>query len=196
MSGRADIIALARVLGLTSTDVVLLDAYYTEALIAFGMSTEILLEPRFIPVTDGVALYEVADTVHLAAACFGARQLTKVSLNHLTTYDPEYRTREGTPRLWAEEHENHNIVRLYPVPNATSVAANLFPDPMGADYPDDQLVVFAADRDDTAGPWLDYPLACLILSRDLAHQSAYRDPAMAAAAAKLGEIARSLGGAP
>lgn len=196
MSGRADIIALARTLGLASTDAVLLDDYYTEALVAFGHDTEILLEPRFIPVVESVATYEVVDTNRVAATFYGTRQLTATTLQHLTTYDPEYRTREGSPRVWCEEHENHNVVRLYPIPPANSAAANIFPDPMGVNYPLDQLIAFAADSDETAAPWLDFVLACIILARDLTHQSSYRDPATAAAATKIAEVARTLGSAP
>lgn len=196
MSGRADIIALARTLGLASTDPVLLDRFYTETLIEFGQETEILIEPRFFAVTQGVATYLIADTADVAACFFGARQLTKTTLAHLTTFDPQYKTRQGVPRVWCEEHENHNVVRLYPVPNANSTLASLAPDPMGVDYPDDWLVAFAHDRDETAAPWLDFVLATMILSRDLLHQSSYRSPEIAAAASKLGTIARTLGAKP
>lgn len=196
MSGRADIIALARTLGLASTDAVLLDRYYTELLVEFGMATEILLEPRLIPVVASQALYLVADTNHISAAFFGTRELTKTTLQHLTTFDPEYRTREGTPRVWAEEHENHNVVRLYPIPAASSVPAVLAPAPFGANYPPDYLAVFAADSDETAAPWLDFVLALGILARDLTHQSSYRDPVTAEACVTLGQAARTLGGSP
>jgi hypothetical protein len=196
VSGRADIIELAQVLGLSSVDPVLLDRYYTEALIKFGQETEILLEPTFFAVTQGVATYEVFDTNAVAGVFFGTRELTKTTLEHLTTYDILYRTREGTPRVWCEEHENHNVIRLYPVPDADSVAANIFPDPMGLNYPADQLVVFASNRDETAAPWLDFVLATSILARNLVIQSSYRDDAIAAAASALGGIARGLGSAP
>lgn len=196
MSGRADIIALARTLGLQTTDAVLLDRYYTEALIEFGQNTDILIEPRFIAVTQGLATYEVVDTNAVATVAFSLRELTKTTLAHLTTYDPLYRTRQGTPRVWCEEHENHNVIRLYPVPSATTTPAVLAPDPMGEDYALGYLVVFARDRDETAAPWLDYVLACMILARDLSHQSSYRDPRIAEAAAKIAKVARTLGAMP
>lgn len=196
MSGRADIIALARTLGLGAVNDVLLSQYYTEALIAFGMDTEILLEPRMLTVTQGVAVYEIPDTNRIAGAFFGNHELTKTTLEHLETFDPSYRTHQGTPRVWCEEHENFNFIRLYPVPDTTSVAQNVFPDNFGLQYPDDRLVVFAADSDETAAPWLDYPLACAILARELTHQSSYRAPETAAAAQKLGQLARAAGGPP
>lgn len=196
MSGRADIIALAQTLGLPSTDALLLDRYYTEALIAFGQETEINIEPRFIPVVAGVSEYEVPDTNAIKAVFYGTRELTRVTLQHLTTYDVLFRTRSGTPREFTERHENHNVILLYPVPDATSTPAVLAPLPFGDDYPPDYLVIFASDRDETAAPWLDYTLALTILSRELVRQSNHRDDAIAAMATKLASMTRSAGGAP
>lgn len=202
MSGRADIIALAQTLGLASTDAVLLDKYYDEALIALGAASEVKLEATIIAVTSGVARYQVqaadADAVRIVAAFFDDRELLRSDLVQLEAFDHLWQATFGTPLTYLEEHEEPNLItiRLYPAPNATSPAAVMAPDPFGTDYPDGRLVVLTSDRMAAAPEWLDYPLALGILARDLQHSSAYRDPSMAEAVTKLGELARTLGGQP
>lgn len=201
MSGRADIIALAQTLGLQTTDPVLLDRYYTESLFALAEGTDVALEATIIAVTAGVSTYFMPTSgnsaaVRIVAAFFGRRELTRTNLQAIVAVDPEWRTTQGTPRMYMEEHEDDLTVRLYPVPSATSAGAVLAPDPFGADYPLDRLVVLTADTQEIAAPWLDYPLALGMLGRELAHQSSYRDPQLSATVTKLGQLMRGLGGLP
>lgn len=203
MSGRADIIGLAQTLGLQTTDPVLLDRYYTESLIALGQATDVALEATIIPVTAGVAEYHIptvvdgdSSAVRVAVALFGTRELTRTNLQALVAVNADWRTTRGTPRMYIEEHEDDLVIRLIPVPIATSVPSVFAPDPFGVDYIPDRLVVLTADQEEIAALWLDYPLALGMLTRELTHQSSYRDPTMAATMAKLGVTLRGLGGAP
>lgn len=201
MSGRADIITLAQTLGLASTDAVLLDRYYTEAIQAIT-DYRVRLEATIIAVTAGEPRYAIqasdASALRIAAAFFGTRELTRTTLVEMEAVDHTWQATEGTPTSYIEEHEDTRglTIHLWPTPDATSAPAVLAPDPFGLNYPLDRLVVLTSDADDALAPWLDYALACSIVARDLLHPSAHRDPQIAAAAAKLATIVRSLGGAP
>lgn len=199
MSGRADILALAQTLGLASLDPVMLDRYYTEALVALG-ETDVQLDVRLIPVIAGQPRYRVSDTapdvIHIGAVFFGPRELTEATLASMEGASRFWQTLTGTPRAFVTEHEDHHVVRLVPTPDASSVPAVLAPDPFGLNYPPDYLVALIGDDDESAAPWLDLPLALSIMARELARSSSHRDPQIVEMATRLGAAARALGGLP
>ena len=200
MSGRADIIALATSIGLPTMDPVMLDRYYTEALIALG-NTDIQLDVRLIPVTAGEPRYTVSDfapdVVHIGAMFFGLREITEAMQGGLDAVSRTWQAdAAASPRAYVTEHEDHHVVRLYPTPSASSAPAVLAPDPFGMNYPPDYLVALIGDDDESAAPWLDLPLALTIIARDLARESTYREPAAVEMATRLGIAARALGGLP
>jgi hypothetical protein len=195
MSGRADIIALAQTLGLESTDVILLDRYYTESLLALG-DTDVMLEATFILVTSGTARYTIpVEAVRVVAAFFGTREILRTTIAHLEGVSRTWQDDTGTPMAYLEEHEDVSVIRLYPIPNVSSVVVGPV-DKFGVNYPTNTLLLLTADRSDLAPPWLDIPLAFGLLNRELVHSSSHRDPLVVEAVKRLGQLARTLGGAP
>ena len=200
MSGRADILALASTIGLSTMDAIMLDRYYTEALIALA-HTDVQLDARIVPVTAGEPRYAIGafapDTVKIAAAFFGTREITESPQISLEAASRAWQTdTAAAPIAFVTEHEDHHVMRLYPIPNTTSAGAVLAPDPFGLNYPLDQLVVLIGDDDESAAPWLDLPLALSLIARELARASEHRDPQVVEMATRLGTAARALGGLP
>lgn len=196
MSGKPDIIALAQTLGLETTDAVLLDRYYDEALLSLASNNDVILEATFVPVTSGTARYVMpVSSVRVAAVFFGPREILRTTIAHLEGVSRSWQDDTGTPFAYLEEHEDEHIIQLYPTPNVTSPAAPVI-DPFGINYPVNTMVVLTADRDDLCPPWLDIPLAMGILNRELVHASSHRDPLIVEAVKRLGVLSRSLGGMP
>ena len=109
MSGRIDILGLASTLGLSSLDPIMLDRYYTEALIALGQ-TDVQLDARFIPVTAGeprdLVSATAPDVVHIGAAFFGTREITESTQAGIKALDEVVKeaqsstTKERAPELF------------------------------------------------------------------------------------------------
>src|SRR6185437_5855249 len=89
--------------------------------------------------------------------------LGELSLRDVEVLDPEWRNRTGSPTAYIEEGESVKTLNIYPSPFTASTGPGGVPDPLGADYPPYNVVLFHTETRRDVMYYLELPLALLIL---------------------------------
>jgi hypothetical protein len=186
---KADVMTLALTLSANQAEVLLLDAYYNDAMTTLARA-EWFVDVRLIELAADQATVEPpAETVAVVAVCYDDRDLAPTDLMELETLSPTWRDMHGTPYAWTQEDETTATFRMIPVPNVPSKIFHfIHGEPVGIDFPAYVAVAFLAQSKVDVPRWLDLPIALGMCAREFARDSAHADPVFAKACSDLGML--------
>jgi hypothetical protein len=177
---KADVLALASLIGGEQVDPTLADRFYHDVVAELGQS-EILVEMSLLPVTPGTGVFALpAGAVRLLGVWYDDEEITVIRRNDVASMDPEWRQARGTPLAYFTEDETIRTFRLYPVPDQASKSFLFLGEPMGTEFPEYCVVVAHTVAPDTVPVYFELPIALTILAREFIRESVHRDPVFAA----------------
>lgn len=103
------------------------------------------------------------------------RELGYLSLRELESLNPSWRTQKGTPTSYTDQAETAKTLALYPTPNLPSKPLGISVEPLGKDYPVYSMVLMVTEGRQDVPPYLELPLALLILEQEMGRISDHTD---------------------
>lgn len=143
-----------------------------------------------VELTSGTATYDFEST--MLKLIFAIMEDSSLSMTHeegLEAYSKTWRSDTGTPFAVTQDWLSRQYT-LYPNPNFNSTPlAGGATEPLGEDYPDDNLwIVFAEDRSTSIQDYYGLVIALLALAREFSQSSDHIDLELAASANQLGSF--------
>lgn len=189
---KADVLQLVSDLSGGLADPFTSEELYREAVL--GIEAQQLLVSLRLFSHDTTADYDAPPpAVRILAVFYDDRELSRESADSLQSLQPDWRDRIGMPVCYVLDSEGDRRFRFFPRPQESSKDLS-FPTgtPFGADFPGYAGAMLYTEARQDVPPWLELPLALLILAREFARESTeHRDLAFADGCGKL--AARLLG---
>ena len=187
---KSDVTFLATSIGGDCVDSVQISNYYDDVINDLsnrGFFTETRLIPRN---ADGVTYTKPTDLNRILAVSYDDNMLSRTDLRNLATFGQDWRDHKGPqPYLFTTTNESSDTFRIYPQPSEAAKAFS-FPTgtPEGQDFPSYAVSVVATVRREDVQPWLDLPIALLVVSKEFWRESDHTDQRFAQLCAELGEL--------
>lgn len=170
-----------------------LDRFYDDIVDELGTTSDWLTVASIVTGVAGQAVYDVpALGARPLAVLYDDRELFPETRRGLETLDPQWRDREGPPRAYLKDTTGDEVT-LYPKPTtAGSTFVPLFGNPLGQDYPGENVVMIHTEARTDTPEWMRLWIALEILAREFAYDSDHRDPAFATSAKALANLVREV----
>lgn len=179
---KAQILTLISTLTQGQADSVTIDLYFDTLLDDLGR----LPDPPFV---EAEIVPLVADTEEYALPSNAVREIAIFCDDHevrhtfvqqLEARDRMWRDHKGTPIAYSKDESTARTIRVYPIPNYSSVITWDHGEPIGLDYPTDALLVLYATRaNDKIPDWAVLPICYQILSWEFQRPSKHQSQAFA-----------------
>lgn len=186
---KADVLALVDLLSNTLADPTVTPDLYSDIVFDWG-SQPILTQATLISLTAKSEEFNLPPQVlDVLAVIWDQRELGKLRLREVEALNPSWRNQVGTPNSYIDQAETAKVLALYPAPFMPSGPNTaVHGEPLGQDYPLYSVVLLNTETRQDVMPYLELPLALLILEREFIRESNHRDEDFAMMAGDFGRF--------